>query len=105
MFKILPITGEADTVQTVTIGEESYNFRMRWNTKEEAWYCYFGEVGSEYTVKFKVVIGFDLLKPYSGLNGVPPGVLYCYDYDDGDGRVNRGDLAGTSSRFRLIYMD
>ncbi len=103
MIVILPVTGNPDSVQTITLGDQAYQFRLRWNTKEECWYCYFGSIGKDFTCKFKIVTGFDLLLPYSGLNGVPSGVLRCFDLDDNSGRVNRDQLIGTESRFSLIY--
>lgn len=103
MFYI-PIPDGPDTSQTLTFDNKQYNFRIRWNTLSKMWNIYIGEIGKQVSCKIPVTIGFDLLSVYSGIEGIPKGKLFAVDTINGYGRVDRDNLVGTNSRYRLLYI-
>jgi len=104
-FYKIPFGGVPDykTVQTFD-DNQAYEIRVRWNTTDEAWYCYVGFPGSDPACKFKITNGFDLLKPYKHLDGCPQGELYIMDLVNGFGRPGYDDI-GTDNRFALTYIE
>lgn len=101
----IPIV-DSDSKTTETLEEEqAYDFRTRWNTREDAWYCYVGYQSKDPVCKFKLTTGtFDLLKPYKHLDGCPQGRLFMYDVINGFGRPDF-DNTGISKRYSLLYME
>jgi hypothetical protein len=87
----------------VQIGNQYYAFRYRYNSFEDAWYCYVGLLGQDPRVKFKIVNGIDLLVPYKAYDEVPKGLLKVIDMDDQWGRPSK---EGTfrDGRFFLIFV-
>ena len=104
MAFIIPVDGSADNIQRIQIGTETYDFRFRWNSTECAWYCYLGLNGDDPKVKFKLVVGMDLLEQYVAYAEVPPGILYVIDIEEETGRVTRNGF-GIDKRFQLFYAD
>lgn len=99
----IPINGDSAYERvTVALEGQDYDISIRWNTRDESWYCYIGPVNSESTVKFKLVVGFNLIKHYRYLSGVPNGSLLLLDLEKGVGRPSRDNL-GEERRFRLYY--
>lgn len=103
MAFFLPINAEPDTVQRVQLGTETYDFRFRWNTYEEAWYCYLGLNGGDPKVQFKMVVMMDLLAPVKAYEEVPSGRLFFVDTEQDFGRPGF-DNVGIDKRFRLFYL-
>ena len=101
---IVPIGDTADNIQTVSVEGVAYNFRFRWNNRSESWFMYLGPKGSTPVIKTRLTTGGDLLEPYRGLEGIPPGSLYMLDLREEYGRPGRDNL-GISQRFQLLYMD
>lgn len=105
---VLPMRGPdyndlyLDQRTRVQIGSQYYSFRYRYNSLEDAWYCYVGLLGQTPKVKFKIVNGVNLLKPYSAYDEVPSGLLYVVDMDQDWGRPSK---EGTfkEGRFFLLY--
>lgn len=104
IYKI-PSGGVADskTVQTLD-DSQAYEFRVRWNSTDESWFCYVGYPGIDPVCKFKLTNGFDLLKPYKHLDGCPQGELYVVDFVNGFGRPGYDDI-GVDHRFSLVYVE
>lgn len=100
----IPIGSSADTTQRVQIKTETYDFRFRWNTLEEAWYCYLGLNGAEPKVKFKLVAGTDLLAPHRAYDETPNGFLLLVDDEKRVGRAGRDNI-GQDTRFKVMYID
>jgi hypothetical protein len=94
---------DPDIRLTNTFDDISYDFRIRWNTREDSWYCYVGFAGVDPVAKFKLTVGFkDLLKPYKHLSGCPQGNLFILDTINNFGRPTYDDT-GTEKRYRLFY--
>lgn len=90
---------------TNTIDDTSYDFRVRWNSREEAWYCYVGYAGVDPVAKFKLTVGTDdLLKPYHYLDGCPKGTLFMFDSVTLYGRPTYEDT-GEDFRYQLLYIE
>lgn len=87
----------------VQIGNDYYSFRYRYNSLEDAWYCYIGLLGQTPKVKIKLVNGIDLLLPYKAYTEVPKGSLFIVDMDEEWGRPSK---EGTyrDGRFFLLFV-
>lgn len=101
---LLPMTDEPDQTQRIQLGDTVYNFRLRWNPLEGAWYCYIGGVGSDPVVQFKLQNGLDLLSVWRSYENVPGGGLFVLDSEQSWGRPGRDDF-GPGKRFGLIYFN
>ena len=99
----LPIDDNPDNTQRIQLEDDTYDFRFRWNSREEAWYCYLGLTGGTPRVKFKMVVGMDLLNAYRAYEDIPSGALYMIDLDQIYGRPGRNNV-GQASRFRILYI-
>lgn len=99
----LPIDSSPDNTQRIQLGDNTYDFRFRWNSKEGAWYCYLGLTTETSKVKFKMVTGMDLLKEYRAYEEVPQGALFMVDLDQIYGRPGRDNI-GQDSRFRVLFI-
>lgn len=104
-FYQIPIV-DSDSKTTETLEEEqAYDFRTRWNTREDAWYCYVGYQSKDSVCKFKLTTGtFDLLKPYKHLDGCPQGRLIMVDLVNGFGRPDF-DHTGIDKLYTLLYIE
>lgn len=92
------------TTQTFE-NQTSYDIRVRWNTREEAWYCYIGYAGKDPVCKFKLTTGTNnLIKQYKHLDGCPKGKLVIWDAIKTYGRPDY-DSVGVDQRFQLIYIE
>lgn len=102
----LPFGDSADSTYRLTLGEETYLFRFRWSTYDESWQCYIGGVGLDFSVRFKITSGFDLIAQYQHIDNVPKGQLYCLDVVKGFGRVDRDSVGNDDGdRFQLIFVE
>ena len=104
MSLIIPCGDTADNLQTVSIEGVAYSIRFRWNNRSESWFMYLGPKGATPVIKTRIVNGYDLLKPYRGLDGVPDGALFLVDSEQYYGRAGRFNM-GIGERFQLIYID
>lgn len=104
MFYI-PVPDGPDTIQTVTLDNIQYSMRFRYSTLSGLWMAYIGSVGKEYSCSVPMTVGFDILKSHNALDGVPKGRMYILDTEKGVGRVGRDDFFGTTSRFRIVYVE
>ena len=111
MIAKLPVLQSVyDQSFNVQISDQTYTFRFRYNQTEKdsndngAWYCYLGLLGEDPKVKFKLVVGMDLLAPWRGYEEIPFGVLYVYDKDLTYGRPGKNNFY-TDGRFPVIYAD
>jgi hypothetical protein len=95
---------DVDVTYRITLEDESYDLRLKWINRDESWQAYLGATGQDPSVSFKVTNGFNLLKPYYHLEGVPPGELYAIDVVNLWGRPDF-DHMGIDKRFRLLYID
>jgi hypothetical protein len=98
----LPVSDYADNTQTIVLDGVSYSMRLQWNTRDESWQCFLGATGREFKCKFKVVVGFDLLKPFKAYDETPNGKLFVWDNERYFGRVGR-DNFGIDKRFEFFY--
>lgn len=104
---VLPMLKASDNSYTdqrhrVQLGDNTYSFRYRWNSLEEAWYCYVGLLGEDPKVKFKIVNGIDLLAPYKAYEEIPKGSLYLEDIEFFWGRPSLAET-NQDGRFSLVY--
>lgn len=104
MAFVLPISSDPDNIQRIQLSTTTYDFRFRWNSYEECWYCYIGLNGADPKVHFKLVVGMDLLEQYNGYQEVPDGLMYLVDVDQKWGRPGR-DNVGIGKRFQLFYAE
>lgn len=100
----IPIGEDADNIQRIQLGTETYAFRFRWNTLEGAWYLYLGLFNQDPKIQIKLVVGMDLLDPHRAYQEIPEGVLYLIDTDKDYGRPERYNV-GIDKRFKLFYAD
>lgn len=93
-----------DTTYTVTLDDQVYDIRFRWNERDQSWKCFIGITGEEFSASFKMTNGFDLLRPYKYMSGVPKGNLYIVDTVNLWGRPDY-DRTGQDNDFRVTYVD
>ncbi len=105
MAYILPHVGTySDETFTVALEGTSYKFRMKWNTRDEAWMLYIGYNGEDYAMSQKALCGMNLLSKFNYRDGVPPGSIYILDTVKYYGRPTR-DGTGKGKRFVLMYVE
>jgi hypothetical protein len=100
---LLPTSTLPDYTQTVVLDGVSYDLRLQWNTREEAWYGYLGPTGLPFLIKVKIVNGWDLLRPFKYIEGIPKGELYLIDVVASWGRPTRSEVIQLG-RFNLVYV-
>jgi hypothetical protein len=96
--------GDVDISYIETLEGEVYSFRFRWNETDESWSCYVGLQGEDPAIRFKMTNGFDLLKPYKYLDGVPKGFLLFFDTVKVNGRPDF-ENTGNDKRYQVYYVD
>lgn len=95
---------DVDVTYTVTLDDVTYDLRLKWNDRDQAWRAAIGLTGEDPSASFKLTNGFNLLKPYQYKETIPPGKLYLVDMISIWGRVGFDDF-GIDQRFRLMYID
>lgn len=98
----LPGTNRADTIYTVTLEGQGYDIRLRWNNRSDSWFIYLGFLGTTPAFKSRMTTNTDILEPYQGRLGVPPGRLFVVDTEKSFGRPSKNNL-GINKRFELLY--
>lgn len=97
----IPTKDLPDYSFTVILDNVSYDFRLQWNGRDEAWYVYVGLSNQEFLVKTKLTSGTDVLSPYRAYDETPKGVLIALDKEKIYGRLARDSFS--SGRFSLLY--
>ena len=100
---ILPSSPDADYTQTLVLDNVSYDLRLQHNPREVSWYLYIGLAGQPYAAKTKVVNGWDILKPFKHLVGIPQGLIMAVDTVASWGRINREEFQ-QDKRFIFVYI-
>ncbi len=95
---------DVDVTYSVTLENNTYDLRIRWNDRDQSWKAFIGLTGQEPSAGFKITNGFNLLRPYYYLEGIPPGSLYLIDSVSLWGRPSFDNL-GLDERFKLLYID
>lgn len=104
MAILIPVNNNTDRTITVSLGNEDYDIRTRWNTFDESWYMYVGLAARDPVVKVKLLGGIDLLRPYQHKDGIPEGVLTLVDTDSIYGRPTQQEF-GFDKRYRLYLLE
>lgn len=102
MTDFIPCGGTNDIRYRVNLDGVAYDIRTRWNNRSESWFMYFGLADQVPLFKTRVVGGRNLLASYSGIEGVPSGLLYMIDTQKGTGRPTFEEF-GIDTRFRIMY--
>lgn len=89
-----------DIVFTTILDGVSYDMRIQWNGRDEAWYLYLAKQNTEYTFKTKITTNTDLVKIHRANDNCPKGILIAIDNMKRYGRINR---VGWNTRFNLYY--
>lgn len=95
---------DVDVTYTVVLEGNTYDLRLKWIDRDESWQAYIGTTGEDPSASFKITNGFDLLRPYKYMDGVPDGSLYAIDLVAIWGRIDY-DNFGIDKRYRLVYFD
>lgn len=95
---------EPDITYTETLEGQVYSLRYRWNDVDESWSLYIGLQGDDPSIVTKLTNGFDLLRPYKYLEGIPPGNLLVFDTVNSDGRPDY-ENTGQDKRYQVYYID
>ena len=104
MAYTLPHVGDtADEIFTTNLEGEKFQVRIRWNTRDEAWYIYIGYEGLPVTFTSKLNAGMNVLKGYEARVGTPNGAILLADTESLYGRPSRDNM-GSSKRFKLLYL-
>jgi|SRR5699024_167593 len=96
------IDGFADQTMRVVLDSRTYEMRFQWNERDESWLVYFGDVGSEPTVSFKLTTIFDILGPFKYMENIPNGVLSVWSFSSSTKRVGRYNI-GFLADLQLLY--
>lgn len=96
------LDGYPDQTMRVVLDSVTYEMRFQWNERDESWLVYFGDVGSEPTVSFKLTAFVDVLQPFQYLENIPNGRLMVISYTSFRKRVGRYNI-GFLSELQLFY--
>ena len=93
---------ETDIVRTIELDNISYDFRFRWNTRDERWMLYCSKSGGDTIFSTKITTMRILNSPYKYRKDCPQGDLIILDTSTDTGRVDfeNFELYG---RYRLFY--
>jgi hypothetical protein len=97
------IDGYADQTMRVVLDSQTYEMRFQWNERDESWLVYFGDVGSDPTISFKLTAFVDFFASYQYLENIPPGKLMVISFTDYKKRVGRYNI-GFLSELQLLYV-
>lgn len=98
----LPVSDDANQLQNITLEGVNYQYTLKWNTRDEAWYFSITSQGNLFEFSSKLTVGFDILDPWRYKEVTPNGRLAIIDNERLIGRVGR-DNFGQSKRFSLWY--
>lgn len=97
------IDGYADQTMRVVLDSQTYEMRFQWNERDESWLVYFGDVGSDPTISFKLTAFVDFFQPYQYLDNIPEGKLVVLSFTEYKKRVGRYNI-GFLSDLQLVYI-
>lgn len=72
------IDGYADQTMRVVLDSQTYEMRFQWNERDESWLVYFGDVGSDPTISFKLTAFVDFFASYQYLENIPLVSLWLF---------------------------
>lgn len=93
-----------DQTYSVIMDNQTYDLRIKWIQRDQAWQAYLGRTGVAPSVSFKLTNGFNLLSIFYHKDAVPKGQLYMIDRVNFFGRPDF-DQTGIDRRFTLVYFD
>ncbi len=96
------IDGFADQTMRVVLDSQTYEMRFQWNERDESWLVYFGDIGSDPTISFKLTTIFDIFAPFKYLDNIPDGQLRVFSFTQSTKRVGRYNI-GFLSDLQLLY--
>lgn len=96
------IDGFADQTMRVVLDSQTYEMRFQWNERDESWFVYFGDVGADPTISFKLTTIFDIFQPFKYLDNIPDGQLRVFSFTQSTKRVGRYNI-GFLSDLQLLY--
>lgn len=97
------LDGYADQTMRVVLDSQTYEIRFQWNERDESWLVYFGDVGADPTISFKMTAFVDFFANFQHLENIPPGKLIVISYTDYKQRVGRYNI-GFLSSLQLVYI-
>ncbi|QGZ16305.1 hypothetical protein Hena1_01550 [Erwinia phage Hena1] len=97
------LDGYPDQTMRVVLDSQTYEMRFQWNERDESWLVYFGDVGSDPTISFKMTAFVDFFQPYQYLDNIPSGKLMVVSYTEYKKRVGRYNI-GFLSDLQLMYV-
>lgn len=98
----IPLIDNPDNSFTVVLDNVSYDMRLQWNGRDEAWYLFCGLANQQFLFKTKLTTASDILMPYRAYEDCPKGYLYIKDSLKKYGRLPRDGFS--SGRFKLMYI-
>lgn len=99
---LLPVDTGSNQIQSINLEGSSYQYSLKWNTRDEAWYFSITRSGNLFEFSSKLTVGFDILDPWRYKASTPEGAIIIYDSEKVTGRIGRDNL-GTDKRFKLWY--
>lgn len=96
------LDGYPDQTMRVVLDSITYEMRFQWNERDESWLVYFGDVGAEPTISFKLTAFVDLFAPYRYMDNIPDGRLMVISFTEYKKRVGRYNI-GFLSELQLAY--
>ena len=93
---------DTDVIRTLELDGVSYDFRFRWNTRDESWTIICSKSGGVTIFATKATVGRVINSAYKHREDCPQGDLMIIDMSDDFGRVDFDNFT-LSGRFRLFY--
>lgn len=93
---------DTDVIRTIELEGITYDFRFRWNTRDESWTVICSKSGGNVIFSTKAQTGRLLNSPYKHRTDCPQGDLIIVDITEDNGRVDFDNFT-ISGRYRLFY--
>ena len=93
---------QSDITRFVTLDDISYDFRFRWNSRDESWMLYCSINGGDTIFSTKICSFRILNSAYKYREDCPQGDLFVADMSTDAGRVGFESFT-KGGRFRLYY--
>lgn len=75
----IPVPNGPDNKFTIVLEGVSYDVRIVWNTRDQAWYISMGLTNNIYKFTSKITTKANILRPYRAYEEVPNGILVALD--------------------------
>lgn len=86
--------------QQVVLGDASYTIRVRYNTRDDSWYCsIIDSLDAPLILGHKIVIGTDILKGITSENR-PKGILLVTPFVENTEEITRDNMG---DRVQLVF--